>query len=204
MDDFEGNDLDEVSSITKPIEAIKRSTSQKYLQLFYTFQSSSPIRKLLGAFWLDCTTADMVLKRVLPKAGTVLFFKPYESSMTRTFDAVSSSIGWKNIKLAFETMQGISKENGFSVYVVLAPTKAQVYVDKSILPSALSLLLQEETKQRSFSFIDLKPYLIQKSEALLREKGDLLWWRDDTHWNEIGHEVVADVLTSHLSGILSK
>jgi hypothetical protein len=44
----------------------------------------------------------------------------------------------------------------------------------------------------------LKPTLIGASEKKFKEAGELLWWRDDTHWNGAGQRVGADAIYENL------
>jgi hypothetical protein len=44
---------------------------------------------------------------------------------------------------------------------------------------------------------DARDYFIERAAKAWQE-GHLLWWLDDTHWNEEGHEVFAEYLEREL------
>ena len=80
-------------------------------------------------------------------------------------------------------------------YVVFIPTKYRVYHD---LDKNLPLeILQKGYEKFSTEVIDLTPVL--KSAAIEKSKqGKFVFWRDDTHWNGMGIEAVANHLAKKL------
>ena len=106
-------------------------------------------------------------------------------------------------------MGKVTRSYGIRVLVAYIPSKAGVYdwlldrVNPLISPktegqSAFSRVLEEICQANSFGFIDLEPVMRAESERVYEESGDLLWWRDDTHWNGKGHLVAAQAISEWL------
>lgn len=194
---FEGNDLNDFVPIIEPLRAKPRSSLEKLTVMIGTLRGRSPIHKLLIGSWQGCVTSHLVLSRDIAPVGPVLFYKPYEESLARPESSVQSSIGWANIVQVFKTVADTARALDLKVLVAVAPTKEQVYVQKSEGPSLFSNLLREQASALDFDFLDLKPNLVKEGADLLNER-TLLYWRDDTHWNEFGHQVVAQAIAAHL------
>jgi hypothetical protein len=90
--------------------------------------------------------------------------------------------------------------------IVFAPDKYRVYGplldDDSVhdLPQAQLEHLARVATELKIPLLDLTEALDQRTRSLLG-RGDLTYWRDDTHWNPVGIEVaaneIAQVLPSH-------
>jgi len=82
--------------------------------------------------------------------------------------------------------------------VIILPTKGEVY----------RWLLQPESKaegqssgfaqavlaacrQISLTCVDSRAYLESEAKRIYARSHELLWWRDDTHLNELGHNALA-------------
>jgi lysophospholipase L1-like esterase len=51
---------------------------------------------------------------------------------------------------------------------------------------------------QGIAFCDLKPDLVTAARTAYAQTGALVWWPDDTHWNEAGHRAAADAVYEHL------
>jgi len=98
----------------------------------------------------------------------------------------------------FGRMKALASKHGFSVTTVLVPSNVRLYKnDFDDLPPisdepCFIRYLQTLSDETGFAYVDLY--------SLLREPAasELLYYRDDTHWNKRGHEVVSDLLAQHL------
>ena len=95
---------------------------------------------------------------------------------------------------------------GVHMTIVILPTKGQVYREVFKFQSS-----QEGTggsgfadavlsicEQMSLSCRDSLPYLREEARRLWATQ-ELLWWRDDTHMNERGHQALASLAIQELS-----
>jgi hypothetical protein len=51
--------------------------------------------------------------------------------------------------------------------------------------------------------LDLMPVLVGEARRAFEGSGATLWWYDDTHWNERGHEVAAAAIGAWLEAARS-
>ena len=80
--------------------------------------------------------------------------------------------------------------------VVFIPTKYRVYHD---LPDSSGLIfLEKEYGKLGVAVFDLTPNLKARAQSLLREQ-KYVFWRDDTHWNDLGIDEAASTLSVYLS-----
>ena len=87
--------------------------------------------------------------------------------------------------------------------VVLIPTKGETY-DWLLgdaapeMPGGFASVVSELSADAGFEFLDLLPPLRTAAREFHARDGSLLWWRDDTHWNGLGHAVAAETVASYL------
>lgn len=99
---------------------------------------------------------------------------------------------------AFDDMKSLSEQHGFRVTVMVAPSAARLYGrDFPDMPQPSDephfIRYVEDLARRSgFETIDLPGALTPGDD------GELLYYRDDHHWNERGNEVVAGVIAAGL------
>lgn len=112
-------------------------------------------------------------------------------------------------KSVFESMRLLTEKNKLDVFVVIIPTRDEVYGwfvndaapwSSSRLPSGFSEVTQDLCRQNGFRYLDLKPCMVEISETVFRQSGDLLYWLDDSHWNELGHAEAARITYDRLFG----
>jgi hypothetical protein len=94
----------------------------------------------------------------------------------------------------FERMQALAAEYGFQVTVLLAPTAERLYKDSfDDLPpisdeAHFIRYVQQLAGRHRFPVVDLHASLAPYAAR------ELLYYRDDSHWNERGNRVVAEIL----------
>jgi lysophospholipase L1-like esterase len=97
----------------------------------------------------------------------------------------------------FDRMKNLSQQHHFGVTVVIVPSAPRLYKNdfEGFPPIADPYFIRYVTllaQKTEFDVLDLnealKPYSSQ----------ELLYHRDDTHWNERGHQIVAKILGDDL------
>jgi hypothetical protein len=87
-------------------------------------------------------------------------------------------------------------------HIFFIPTKYRVYQKHvnpgEVLPNAAWDYLQGICRQNRLECTNLTQPLVEASDQLLA-KGELTWWRDDTHWNKNGIAVAARVVAASLA-----
>jgi hypothetical protein len=147
--------------------------------------------------------SNQVVERRLPDGRRLLFSVPYAQRRGRTTEDIRRHPNFENLKATLDAMQRLTIARQLNVAVVLVPSKEEVYswvLDEapawsaSREPSSFSSLLRELSEQRHFRFLDLKPKLVEASRRTYENAHALLWWSDDSHWNDEGqHLAAADI-----------
>lgn len=105
------------------------------------------------------------------------------------------------VRATVPLVQSLAAEAGLSLIVAVAPMKVQVYGRHAGLGDPVggpAAALRSFASERGLPVVDLEPPLAAAARAGL-ETGELVWWRDDTHWNAAGHAVVARVLADAIT-----
>jgi hypothetical protein len=210
---FSGNDLDDQAEDgMEPVLARNRLSRMRVS--VSSFLNRSPIRRV-------CQSALVVLggghhppiARPLPGGRSMLFRKWYAENMQRTLNDIQSHENYPRLIRVFHEMAGFALRERVTVAVVMLPSKEEVYnwilrskpfAEADAEPSAFSYVIRGLSEANGFQFMDLKPPLIAEARRLL-PSGQLLWWTDDTHWNERGHAFAAEtVYTGLLRRLLEK
>ncbi len=98
-------------------------------------------------------------------------------------------------------MRDLSEEQNLRVVVVSIPTKEAVHArilgDEALIastgPSGFASAVEELSRYNGFQFLDLKPVLTASSQ------NGLVYWADDTHWNDAGHDIAARAVVGLLA-----
>jgi SGNH hydrolase-like domain, acetyltransferase AlgX len=201
---FTGNDLDDsyftdLETLSPPILSWRDQLAARYA----SFREGSAVRQLMGR----ADHSDLLLSRTAPDGRTLLFFKPYVDRTSRSVDEVRHHPNFDHFKTTFTLMRQLAQSEHLRVVVAVVPSKEEVYAwllkrdpewTSSKEPSGFSIVAHEFCDLNGFKFFDLKPTLIEASEKTFKESGELLWWRDDTHWNPVGQRVAADAIYENL------
>ena len=65
-------------------------------------------------------------------------------------------------------------------------------------PTGFTRAVLEPCAENGIRALDLRPALIEEAERLRATTGEFLWWRDDTHWNGLGHAAAARAIQESL------
>lgn len=211
---FSGNDLDDdyynkdmvLSAL--PWNNVWEATGVRVT----SFVKRSPILQLAGRLRHGNCSAAKVLVRELPDDRPMLFYAPYVTSKNRTADMVRDHRNYSSLVGTVRGIKKVAADHGLTVVVALFPSKEEVYEwiieesqpwDKRETRGGLGVALKTLCEQDKVSFIDLTPSLVAAAERVWKNSGDIIYWHDDTHWNEKGHDIVADIIYEAISAHLS-
>lgn len=199
---FTGNDLDDhyYSDLDNP--QLWR-WSERFVAAYQRFHDRSVVRQLFGSG----NPSDLVLNRTFLDGRPIQFSRSYADRTSRTADDVRRHPNFDRLKKTFSLMKTFAGQNHLQVFVALIPSKEEVYSwtinsalpwTSSREPSGFAIVTHELCDANGFRFADLKPTLVEASEKVFKESGQLLWWRDDTHWNGEGQRIAADAIYENL------
>ena len=188
---FEGNDFDE--SRGRPVNAIARF-GRRYYSLFSDFNTYRVTMSLYKRY----VRGRMIKKGSAVEIGElagkkIAFYKPYVDVTRRPrlddvegFDRTLASI------------------QPYLAHVYFIPTKYRVYAahlpGAGTLPNAQWEYLNGLCRKYQLRCTNLTAPLVQEADTLLK-KGELIWWRDDTHWNRAGAAVAARLVAGDLAAL---
>jgi SGNH hydrolase-like domain, acetyltransferase AlgX len=129
-----------------------------------------------------------------PRFGHILFQQNYLDRAGKPLSYVLNHPNRKRLENTFHQMREISQQQGFEVTVVVVPGSIRLYKDDfedlppvSAEPYFINYLRQL-SMESGFETMDLNALLAPYART------ELLYQRDDTHWNERGHEIVAGLI----------
>ena len=103
------------------------------------------------------------------------------------------------LEQVFKDMASLGKQYQFDVTVLIAPTDSRLYASHfedfppiSEQPYFINFVA-DLSREMGFQTVNLLPLLQPYAEK------ELLYFRDDDHWNARGNEVVAEILARNLS-----
>jgi hypothetical protein len=165
----------------------------------------SPIRQMIVAG--EDGSREFVHPLRFLGGRSMLFFVPYATAGYRSREQVLSHPNFQRFLAVFEDMTTFCDSNALHLRVVLIPSKEEVYswvpeggdpwsTDAS--PSGFAQVLDVVCRSRNVEFLDLKRPFVEASRRLYEEDGELLYWRDDTHWNDAGQRLAAQLMYERL------
>ena len=132
--------------------------------------------------------------------GYRLFSPPDVERATRPRDYVLNHPHRPLLDRTFEEMRELSERHGFRVTVLMAPSDARLYGPAfedfprlSEVPHFTEYVM-DLARRQGFTAIDMLPLLRPYAER------EMLYYRDDHHWNARGNEVAALVIRQALGG----
>ena len=127
--------------------------------------------------------------------GPRLFYPQYIEAAAQPASYVHDHPNRPILDTVFEKMAEMAKEFHFKVVVIIAPTAVRLHGPHfehfpSISSEAYFIdYVSRLSDERGFQTIDLLPELTPYADK------ELLYFRDDDHWNKQGHAVVADIIS---------
>ena len=201
---FPGNDLDEQYGSFDPVEPLEVEGAASALRTgTRRFARRSPLRNML----LRSARPPGVDLRSSP-AGEVLFFRTYVQRARRSEETLRAHKNFSVFRQALQEVKALVEPRGLKILIVAVPPKAEVHGDL-LEPSARARQDLSETSPfarvlrsicvaEGFGFLDLGPAFVAEARRRSAAKAGLLYWRDDTHWNEVGHAFAAQQIRGAL------
>jgi lysophospholipase L1-like esterase len=204
---FTGNDLiDPCYPAFKPADLPWLHRLGSFLNRIRTFRFHSPLRRILFLRGQH-SDRDDVVARTLPDGRTILFNRAYAQLAVLSLDEVVHHKNYENVRSSLAAMKRLTDERHLKLVVAVAPSKEEVYDwvlnqqehapagnNAATKISGFAMAMKNLSEENGIAFLDLKPALVEAARNAYQQSGELLWWRDDTHWNEAGHRAAATIL----------
>lgn len=205
---YTGNDLEECS---KSVDAILAEGPQSPWGRAFTwiedYRSRSPLRQLGMSLVYRFIFSDPVIEaRTIAPIGEILFYKPHDKAARLGQSNVEESHNFSNLTEGLLRVREIANAHQANLLVVGIPSKEEIYNwafrgtqpwDGANSSSGLSQALRLACEANHITCVDLKPLLIEEAKTAF-QRGALLWWRDDSHWNREGHAITARIIEKAL------
>ena len=208
---FTGNDLvDPCYPIFSKEQLPWRHGLARLMSSFSSFRSQSPLGMILARFAEQSAPADNERAKKFLDGSYILFSPDYAQQAALNLDAVRSFPNYACLRQTVSAMRRLAESKGLTVAVIVAPPKDEVYSWVRLglrpwstppNPSGFALAMRELAQENHMPFLDLKPLLIEVSKRVYQESGRLIWWRDDTHWNEEGNREVAKIVAQFYTSV---
>lgn len=206
---FEGNDLDDPGGETWELSSLPwKGDIGAALVRYRTFRNRSPInqimeglRKRLGG------ESEEVIVKTLPDGRPFLFAGWQELWGSRSQSEIEAHRNFQPLDATMKAMQRLAIERDVRVSVLIMPTKGQVYrwvldqrpaMPADALSSGFALAVLGECHRIHLRCFDIKGFLSVEALRLYHSSGEVLWWRDDTHLSDRGHEAVATFIAHEI------
>jgi hypothetical protein len=170
--------------------------------IYKNYRDRSPLRRLIIAAHrrlFGDSREQIVIRRELPNKQPILFHALYEETVNLSKTMVERHPNFPKIERTMIEMRNRAAEHGLTLTVMLIPAKEELY--RWILehrerkpddadPSGFALAVLDACQRLQIRCLDVKPYLTEETYRLFDSSGKLLYWRDDTHVNDSGHEAI--------------
>ncbi len=221
---FSGNDLAEIAAY----DDIPKSTTHPRLMSLRRFRDYSPLRLLshhafqqlfgtsrgdhrpVGAerhLLIDINAEDNYIAKDFINGRKLLFFKPYLNIASCPYEEIVISPTFEKLESAMAFMKLLTDNRKLSLKIILIPSKEEVYSwvlrgsapwTSRRAPGGLSRALAESAHKQRIDYLDSKPFFLDASKKEYEKTGRPLWWYDDTHVNEQGHALIAEIVHDKL------
>src|SRR5262245_26703901 len=207
---FSGNDLDDTYGELNVGQIPRNGLVGRLWISLKRIRNRSPIyRRLLrvGANLAGPPPVSVVTSSRFVNGRAFLTLDPYTEASRRSYEDVVAHPNFEPLRRTVAATEQLTSRLKISLKIVLAPTKEEVYAwvlhndrpwSTSPERSGLSKALGEICKNIGIEFLDLKPFFVTSSKELFEQSGRLLWWYDDSHWNEEGQELAASIIYREL------
>lgn len=206
---FPGNDLDEPYGPTLEIAKLPWNNRLGRLRSSISnFRDRSPLALLFRqAFLSQRRDNSITIMKEFLNGQKILFYRPYYERSKYSYNQILTHPNYKSLEATIAAMKKFADTNKLIVKIVFIPSMEEVYSwvlessdpwSSSTKPNGFSIAFKELCQKYDLEFLDLKPFLIRESKRVFEDYGELLYWCDDTHWNDKGHEVVTSIIYNEL------
>ena len=205
---FTGNDFDDPGGEVWDVAALPwNSRIGELLVKYRTFRNRSPLNRMMEGMRHQWHGDSGVVVRTLPDGRPVLFLAGYEAWAAKSREEVEHHQNFSKLERTLKAMLTLTRERQIDVTILLLPTKGEVY--RWIWNERAPRL--EDAESSGFArailglcgrvqlrCLDTKPFLVAEARRLFDSSGELMWWRDDSHLGERGHEAIAAFISQHV------
>jgi hypothetical protein len=204
---FMGNDLDDTyREVWDPARLPWKTGVQARIMSYKNFRDRSTLRRMIIALHrkiFSDARAEVVIRRDLPTGIPILFHKLYEEEVNLSKAEVERHPHFPKLERTMVEMRNRAAERELGLTIVLIPSREEVYrwilerrerepADRN--PSGFALAVLEACQRSKIRCLDTKPDLVQEAYRIFDSSGELVYWRDDTHFNNRGHEIMAQFI----------
>ena len=197
---YTGNDLDDTGGETWDLDALPWRTGVSAALVNYrTFRDRSPLRQAWDSIrsrWSGIS--DDVVVRSLPDDRSILLYRPQEIWGLRGRTDVERHPNFAKLQTTLREMNAKVGRMGIRMTVIILPTKGEVYrwllnpeTQDNAQSSGFAQAVLATCRQISLTCVDSRAYLESEARRIYDRSHELLWWHDDTHLNELGHDALA-------------
>lgn len=207
---YAGNDLDEL--YYPELDPVPAGPARQAWVRFQSFRRRSPVRWLAERLALAWGLAEREVAPVRWDIGSqagVLFSGPQLTAVRRGAPEVLAHPHYPDLARVLEETVRTAREAGLVPHLVLAPAKEQVYawalpgetgLDALAAGSGFAQVIADHAAKLGVPFLDLGPAFVRVGRELVEGDGSLLYFGDDTHWNEAGNALAAELVAPLLTG----
>ena len=197
---FSGNDLDETYGPALDRARLDHGAAERWLTRLRNFRGRGMVAKLFMRLSITAEHSASILPVTTAAETPVLFYEPYVERALRDAAEVEAHANFKRLGRTIWELSKLVKQHGGRLTVVNVPSKVEIYpelLDRPFRAQGFAQAVRPVVDRLRANWLDLTPALRQGAEQ--RADVELLWWRDDTHWNAAGHALVADVIEHYLA-----
>lgn len=183
---FGGNDMDD---IYLPVygNAIKTDlTRQGAGPNLFNFVVDSPLAHLTAG-----VLAPHQSRLFDPHGGSLLFYEPYVQRARRSADDIRALPNYPLLRDTFKALADDARQRQMKPLVVVIPSKEEVYYYGKA--SGFGSVIGDLASENHMDLIDLTPEFLRRAA-----QGEMLYFAQDTHWNEYAQQVAAGLICEQL------
>jgi hypothetical protein len=193
---FAGNDLDDAYGSLDPAALAPRPGPVRAAAAWlFTLRERAALQRLLMLALRG--QESEVLVRPFP-GGPMLFFGDYVRRRRRTEAMLLAHPNLGALSATLQALRDLAGSLRAGFRVVLFPAKAEVYSwvldpadagSSRVEPSPLGRVLGRLCAERSIPFADLTRAFVERARGRPAGEAEPLYWRDDSHFSPVGHEL---------------
>ena len=201
---FEGNDFKTFYGDIREDCNYKSSDLVVLNEHLENFRKTNNFNSLLGRILKGSLSDNNSLIEFDTKAGVMHCLKSYSKMASIPIGELENTSEAEHLRMITKILAKKTEEMNLKLVVLYIPSKCSVCriiledENSSYRRSGFSLLTEKICKENKIQFIESGYTLFSKSREIYSDKGNFLWWLDDSHLNPEGNKVIADTLIANL------